>query len=178
MSATKNVPKERHAHDVRGMPCYAAVTPLAILLGPESLKNSVPNDDENCAIAQGCRVQLRTPYVSVGRYRTDLALPHPKGVTKSGYGDTLWAVIRFRNPPTALSVIVAADLEELDDERGVVVELLPPKPSERPGMRSERNKRFRESKGVNDGRGIAGGNGQDRLTLLGVRTLTGQRKRR
>lgn len=172
----KNVPTERYARDVAGMPCFAATRHLALLLGSENMANAIPADDENCAIAQGCRQQLKTPYVSVGRRRTDLAMPHPEGVRKHGHGSTRWAVIRFENPPSAVRVVIAADTGQLNGE-GVVVELRPPRPSVRPAAKHERNKRFRKSKGVNDGRGKAQGNGEDALTLAGVRNLAGQRRR-
>lgn len=174
-SNRRNVPRERYARDVAGMPVYAAKVGIAIMLGPEAIADAVPGDDENCAIAQGCRTQLQTPYVSVGRLRTDLAMPHPKGVVKRGYGDTRWAVIRFENPPSARRVVIAADTGQLNG-RGIVVELNPPRMSNRPGRPN--HTRDRRPKGVNDGRGVAKGRGQDKLTLLGVRNLSGQRRKR
>ncbi len=163
----KRVPTQRYPRDVEGFPVYAAVSPFAVLCGPESTKNAVPKDDQNCAIAKGCRTQLKTPYVSVGRRRTDLALPHPRGVVKRGYGSTKWAVYRFANPASAVRVIVAADTGKLDGT-GVVVELHPPRISDRPG-------RKRSGKHTGTGRKLKG-NGQDRLTLLGVRNLNGRRR--
>lgn len=168
-------PQERYAQDVHGFPVFAAESWFAVLLMPEAMANAIPADPEHCAIANGCRSQLQTPYVHVGRYRTDLALPHSKGVRKPGWGHHKWAIYRFKNPQAARRVIIAADTQTLDG-RGVVVELAPPKASDRPGRKRDKNKRFRQPKGVNDGRGVVGGNGQDELTLLGVRDLRGQRR--
>lgn len=162
-----DTPTQRYKTDVSGMPAYAAVSPFAILIGPESMVNAIPKDDENCAIAQGCRAQLKTPYVSVGRRRTDLALPHPRGVVKPGHGPTRWAIYRFENPESALRVIVAADTGKLDG-MGVVIELRPPRPSDRP---------TRKRSGAANGAGRKlKGRGQDRLTLMGVRNLNGRRR--
>lgn len=171
----KRYPTERYDRDVAGMPAYAAIKPFEVLLGPDSTMNAIPEDDENCAIALGCKVQLGTPYVSVGRSRTDLALPHPKGVIKPGYGTTKWAVYRFNNPASAVRVIIDADTGNLN-EGGVLVELMPPRPTTRPAEKKRQNTRFRENKGVEDGRGKVEKNGQDRLTILGVRNLTGHRR--
>lgn len=170
-------PRERYTRDVMGMPAFAAIDPFIILISADNMMGAVPQDDENCAIAKGCKEQLQTPYVSVGRSRTDLALPHPDGVVKPGYGSTKWAVIRFGNSSEARDVIIAADTGELD-EAGVVVTLVPSKPSLRPEAKKERNKLFREAKGVDDGRGRSDkGRSADSLTAMGVRLLTGQRKR-
>lgn len=170
------IPHERYDRDVMGMPVFAATERMAVMLSAENMHDAIPQDDENCAIALGCKRQFQTPYVSVGRSRTDLALPHPKGVVKPDHGDTKWAVIRFGNTSEARKVIIAADTGHLDEE-GVVVVLKPPRSSLRPEVKRERNKRFREAKGVNDGRGKKGESSPDALTLMGVRLLTGQRKR-
>lgn len=169
---------ERYDHDVAGMPCFSATAPFVVFIGRESMRNAVPADDENCAIALGCRAQLVTPYASVGRYRADVALPHPEGVRKTGFGNTLWAVVRFKLSPDALAVVIAADRGQLANaDDGVMVQLNPPRPSDTPSLKRKRNTRFRESKGVDDGRGRRRGEGQDALTVMGVRNLTGQRKR-
>ena len=167
-------PTDRYKKDVAGMPCYAAKTPMQIVLNTENLVNSVPADDEYCAIAAGCRTQLRTPYVSVGRRRTDLALPHPKGVVKPGHGDTKWAVVRFKNSAEALRVIIEADTGRLDTSQGVVVSLLPPKPSDAPGRTP------RSGKVSGRGRRLPGTGHplvEDRLTRMGVRNLSGSRRK-
>lgn len=164
-------PSKRYAKDVMGMPAFAAVTPIAVIIAPEHIADAVPQDDENCAVALGCRRQLGTPYVSVGRRRTDLALPHPKGVVKAGFGPTKWAVIRHENAPSCRRVIIKTDLEQWSDgESGIVVELVPPRSSDLPG-------RFRSGAANGKGRKL-NGTGQDRLTFLGVRNLNGQRKRK
>lgn len=175
MKQTK-YPTERYAHDVVGFPVFAANRPIVVLVGPESMAKAIPADDEHCAIAEGCRAQLQTPYVSVGRMRCDLALPHPKGVIKPGFGDTLWAIYRFELPPSARRLVIAADTGQLDG-LGIVVELSTPRPSCRPSQKQARNVQFRKAKGVRDGRGKSKGDGQDRLTLMGVRKLTAQRRR-
>lgn len=166
MKRMAKFPHERYAKDVAGMPCFAAIEPLKIYLGPESMANAVPRDPEHCAIAEGCRTQLQVPYVSVGRYRIDLAQPHPDGVVKPGFGEGKWAVIRHRASVEARAVIIEADTGQLD-YRGAQVNLIPPKPSDRPGRR-------RSGKVSGNGRRLAG-RGQDRLTLMGVRNLNGQR---
>jgi hypothetical protein len=166
---------ERYAYDVMGMPCFPASEKFQINVSRESMKGAVPQDDENCAIALGCKAQLQTPYVSVGRSRTDLALPHPDGVEKPGYGPTKWAVVRFGNTRKMKEIIVAADTGTLGEE-GALVTLLPPKPSLRPVEKRRRNKTFRTPKGVKDGRGIPNRD-PDELTAMGVRILTGQRRR-
>lgn len=164
-------PTSRYAQDVAGMPCFAAITPIGILLAPEHYRDAIPQDDENCAVALGCKRQLGTPYVSVGRRRTDLALPHPKGVVKPGFGPTKWAVIRHENAESCRRVVIKTDLRDWEpDEGGIVVELVPPRRSDLPG---------RKRSGTMNGKGRRlNGTGQDRLTFLGVRKLTGQRKRR
>jgi hypothetical protein len=169
-------PHERYDRDVQGMPAFAAVRDLEALLTPDNMRDYIAEDDENCAIALGCRRQFQTPYVSVGRSRTDIALPHPKGVEKPGYGSTKWAVIRYQNSPAARKVIIAADTGDLPDDESALVTLQPPKRSIRPALRRERNKQFREDKGVRDGRGKSQGRGQDTLSVMGVRSLTGQRR--
>lgn len=171
-------PHERYNRDVAGMPVFAAEESLTIILNSESMIDAVAEDDENCAIALGCRKQLQTPYVSVGRSRTDLAMPHPEGVLKPGYGKTKWAVIRFGNSESARQIVIAADTKSLNEE-GVVVKLLPHRPSLRPDVRRSRNMVSRIPKGIKDGRGKVKDktHGSDELTLMGVRTLTGQRRR-
>lgn len=174
----RTTPTERYDHDVKGMPVFAAAVPVAILLGADSMANAVPGDPEHCAIAEGCRVQLQTPHVDVGRYRTDLAMPHPRGVVKRGYGGTKWAVIRFRNPASARRVVIAADLGRLNGS-GVVVELMPPHKNECPAAKRVRNRnRVDTGRGETYSRNTRNvGRGQDALTLLGVRNLNGQRRR-
>ena len=167
-------PTDRYAQDVAGMPCFAADRDFHLFVGAESMKGNVPRDDENCALALGCRVQLQTPYVSVGRARTDIALPHGEGVVKPGYGSTKWAVIRFENSPGVRRVVIAADTGRLG-EAGAWVTFKPVRTSNRPGRPG--HTRDRKPKGVADGRGVPKGNGQDKLTLAGVRKLTGQRRR-
>lgn len=169
MTRDKDTPSERYTKDVNGMPCFAAKTAMQIFLGPESLKNAVAADDEACAIAQGCKIQLQTPFVSVGRRRTDLALPHPDGVVKQGYGNTKWAVIRFQNSAGAMRVIIAADTYTLNREDGVQVELLPPRKSDRP------DRTPRSGPVTGKGKKLAG-KGQNKLTLAGVRNLSGSRR--
>lgn len=170
MRRTKDTPTERYPKDVAGMPCYAAKTGMQIMVLPDALGGSIPADDENCAVANGCRNQLNTPYVSVGRRRTELALPHPDGVLKPGHGKTKWAVVRFENSESVRKIVIAADTGELDVEHGVVVELLPPRPSDGP------NRTPRSGATNGKGRRLAGF-GQDKLTLDGVRNLAGQRRR-
>jgi len=160
---------QRYARDVEGMPCYAAAASFMAVLLPENMKGSIPRDDRNCAIALGCRNQLGTPYVSVGRRRTLLALPHPQGVIQPGYGKRKWAVFKFENSPAAMRVIIAADTESLDIEDGVQVDLRPPRKTDRPG-------RKRSGRANGSGRKLKG-HGQDRLTVMGVRNLNGQRTR-
>lgn len=171
-------PTERYAIDVQGMPVFAAAEPLTLVLSPASMADGVPKDDENCPVALGCKQQLAAPYVSVGRHRTDIAMPHPKGVKKLGYGDTLWAVIRYENPRHgARRVVIECDLDELDRSQAVVVELKSPRPSARPdGKRKMRKRPVRKPQGKVPQRGRRGG--PDRLTQLGVRNLAGQRRRR
>lgn len=167
----RKVPTQRYTKDVAGMPCFAATTPIAIVLAPEHIADAIPQDDENCAVAIGCKRQLGTPYVSVGRRRTDLALPHPKGVVKRGFGPTKWAVIRHENAPSCRRVVIKTDLGQWEDGvGGLVVELIPPRSSDRPGRRRS---------GLANGAGRKlNGTGHDHLTFLGVRNLNGQRKRR
>lgn len=167
-------PTDRYTKDVAGMPVFAATEKFIFMLSPESMAKAIPRDDEHCAIAEGCRTQLRTPYVSVGRSRTDLAMPHPLGVKKPGHGETLWAVIRFANSKEAKDIVIAADTGKLGAE-GATVKLMPPRPSLFPAVKQERNKRFREGKGIKDGRGIKDKE-PDALTAMGVRTLIGQRR--
>jgi hypothetical protein len=171
-----DVPDEsrRYAKDVAGMPCYAAKVPMAFHVGPEAQAAAVPNDDERCAVALACKMQMRTPYASVGRRRTDVALPHPNGVIRPGFGDkekppTCWAVYRFENSAEALRMVIAADTGDLDGV-GTVVPLMPPRMSDTPGRR-------RSGKETGTGRKLKG-YGQDRLTLLGVRNLNSQRRRK
>lgn len=130
-----------------------------------------------CALALACRRQFASPYVSIGRSRSDIAMPHPQGVTKPGYGETLWAVIRFKNSPKAKEVIVAVDTGGATPT-GTVATFLPQKASLLPEVKRERNKRFRQNKGTRVGTksGVRKGV-TDHLTELGVRTLTGQRER-
>ena len=163
------IPHDRYHNDVMGMPCFAAEENMIINVSAESMAGAVPRDDENCAVALGCKAQLNSPYVSVGRSRTDLALPHPQGVQKPGYGKTLWAVIRFRNSRKVREIIVAADTGTLD-EGGAVVELSPARSSERQGARKKWNKaRAGKSRKDRD-------QNKDELTEMGVRILTGQRR--
>ena len=168
-------PTERYAQDVHGFPVYAAKEWLAVLIGPDAMLHAIPRDPEHCAIANGTRVQLSVPYVHVGRSRTDIALPHPYGVVKPGWGETRWAIYRYENPPAALRVIIAADTGKLDG-RGVVVELRPPRPTSRPEGKRHKNARSRTPKGHRDGRGQRQGYGEDALSLAGVRDLRGQRR--
>ena len=163
--------QRRYAQDVMGMPVFAADEKFTALIAAESMVGAVAKDDENCAIALGCKRQLQSPYASIGRSRSDIAMPHPQGVRKPGYGNTKWAVIRFANSQKAKDIIVAADTEALTDE-GVVVTLLPAHRSDYPGPRREMNRRLNKQKQANKKRDTA-----DELTLMGVRTLTGQRKR-
>jgi hypothetical protein len=167
-------PKDRYNNDVMGMPVFAAEERFVVLLSPESMRDAIPQDDENCAIALGCKAQLQSPYVSVGRSRTDLAMPHPEGIEKPGYVGK-WAVIRFANSQEARKVIVAADTGQLPDD-GAVVELLPAGESIRPMRRRQRNQADYSARKAKGGTGRAGPQSDD-LTLMGVRTLTGQRKR-
>jgi hypothetical protein len=161
------VPHERYRVDVMGMPCFAATEKFVINVSGESMVGAVPADDENCAIALGCKAQLHSPYVSVGRSRTDIALPHPQGVKKPGYGETNWAVIRFKNSRKARKIIIAADTDSLRPE-GAIVELLKPT-SDRPTVKQARNRKYDGSK--------AKKKKADDLTEMGVRILTGQRRR-
>jgi hypothetical protein len=175
--ARKRIPRERYDHDVSGMPVFAATEDLMVVLGSENMKNAVPQDDEHCALALACKRQFDSPYVSIGRSRSDIALPHPKGVTKPGYGDTLWAVIRFKNSPKAKEIIVAVDTGGAV-ESGSIATFLPQKASLLPEVKRERNRQFRVNKGTR--RGTRSGQRAgvvDHLTELGVRTLTGQRER-
>lgn len=163
-------PNKRYHNDVMGMPCFAAVEELTINVAAEHKKEAIPKDDQNCAIALGCRAQLRSPYVSVGRSRTDLALPHPLGVEKPGFGKTKWAVIRYKNSKGAREIIIAADTETLGDE-GEMVLFLPTTHDNLPDVKRGQNKVQRakpKSKKQSD---------SDELTEMGVRILTGQRRR-
>jgi hypothetical protein len=177
MTPKSSVPSRRYARDVAGMPCFAATAPLTVYIGPEHIEAAVPKDDMRCAVALACRDLMRTPYASVGRRRTDIALPHPQGVRQPGYGSATFAVIRYGNTDEVLEVVVAADvsdehpeqIEALADRGHLLVELQPPRPSDRPG-------RKRSGKANGKGRRLKG-YGQDRLTLLGVRNLNGQRRR-
>jgi hypothetical protein len=164
------VPHDRYHNDVMGMPCFAAEESFIINVSRESMVGAVARDDENCAVALGCKAQLNSPYVSVGRHRTDLALPHPQGVQKPGYGSTKWAVIRFKNSKKVRDIIVAADTDSLDDD-GAVIELLPTGKSERGAQKKKRN--IKNYKGTQKrDRNQA----KDELTEMGVRILTGQRR--
>lgn len=161
-------PRDRYNNDVMGMPCFAAEEKFIINVSGESMIGAIAQDDENCAIALGCKAQLQTPYVSVGRSRTDIALPHPHGVAKNGYGNTKWAVVRFKNSKAAKEVIVAADTGSLSEE-GAVVELLAAAKTDRPATKKTRNKAYDPKKKTQ--RPV------DDLTEMGVRILTGQRRR-
>jgi hypothetical protein len=169
------IPTQRYAKDVAGMPVFAATKEFLVMVSEENMKDSVPADDENCAIAKGCRIQLNTPYVSVGRSRTDLALPHPQGVKKPEYGETLWAVLRFKNSRSAREVIVAADTGGLTGEGGVTVELLPPNDDNSPAGRKAKNQRAQKKKRDRTKKSMDAT--PDALTAMGVRLLTGQRRR-
>jgi hypothetical protein len=171
-------PSSRYDKDVAGMPAFAAESDFQVFIGPDSMKGAIPKDDENCAIALGAKAQLKTPYVSIGRTRADIAMPHPQGVEKPGY-DGKWAVMRFKLTPGAKQVVIDADTDALDTKQGAAVMLRAQKPSLFPEMKRERNKRFRTTK-----KGQVGQSGKrhdltegDHLTEMGVRTLTGQRKR-
>jgi hypothetical protein len=170
------IPSERYDHDVMGMPVFAGNDPLMIVVGPNAMKNAVPEDDQHCAIARACGLQFESPYVSVGRSRTDVAMPHPKGVRKPGYGETLWAVIRFRNTPEAKAIIIAADTGNLAIV-GKTIRLVPFASYNRPATRRERNKMYRKPQGGRAPRMEAEDSRTDALTAMGVRTLTGQRDR-
>lgn len=163
------IPHERYGEDVQGMPCFAATEKFVINVSAESMTGAVAADDENCAIALGCKAQLQTPYVSVGRSRTDLALPHPQGVVKPGFGETKWAVIRFKNSTKAREIIVAADTDSLTAE-GQVIELLKTNSSDKPKNKKARNTTYDHAK--RNPKKAA-----DELTEMGVRILTGQRRR-
>lgn len=172
---------ERYTRDVEGMPVFAAAAPFAVYIGPEGMAGAVARDDQNCAIAQGCRTQLRTPYVSVGRFRTDIALPHSEGVTKTGFGTTKWAVIRFQNSNGARAIVIAADTDSIDRDfpEGAFVRLNSPKPSDLPSAKSEENKLRRNGPRAEprSTRPASGAKALDELTTMGVRTLIGQRQR-
>lgn len=179
MTTTAEYPTERYARDVAGMPAYAAVEDLWLFIAHESIAQSIPADDEHCAIAEGCRAQFQTPYVSVGRSRTDLALPHPNGVVKPGFGKTKWAVIRFDNPPSARALVIRADTDKsFRNEDGVMVKLTPPRRSTMPESKRMRNRRWRKTKRNPDGRGQGKRTnlGMDALTLAGVRNLSARRR--
>lgn len=165
------VPHDRYHNDVMGMPCFAAEEKFIINVSRESMVGAVARDDENCAVALGCKAQLNSPYVSVGRSRTDLALPHPNGVQKPGYGNTKWAVIRFKNSSKVREIIVAADTSTLDED-GAIVELLPTHQGERGVTKKKRNTAYNKA---NPGRKDTSKN-KDELTEMGVRILTGQRR--
>lgn len=175
--ARSRIPKDRYDQDVAGMPVFAAVEELLAVLSAENQKLAVPQDDEHCALALACKRQFDSPYVSIGRSRSDIALPHPQGVTKPGYGDTKWAVIRFKNSPKAKEIIVAVDTGGAVAE-GTIAKFLPQKASLFPEAKRERNKQFRTNKGTRVGTRSGKRAGVvDQLTELGVRTLTGQRER-
>lgn len=164
------IPHQRYHHDVAGMPCFAAEDTFIVHVPAEAMEDAVPQDDENCAIALGCKMQLNTPYVSVGRFRTDLALPHPQGVVKPGYGKTTWAVIRFQNSAAARKVIIDADTGDLDPN-GAMLELHAAATNALPKVQKARNKKKRATRKKNK---IDRSN---ELTEMGVRILTGQRQR-
>ena len=167
------VPNDRYHNDVMGMPCFAAEESFIINVSAESMIGAVAKDDEHCAVALGCKAQLNSPYVSVGRWRTDLALPHPHGVIKPGFGQTRWAVVRFMNSRKVREIIIAADTGTLGAE-GAVVELLPARKGQRPGARKEQNAvlhKRRAGKPKKDKN-----QAKDELTEMGVRILTGQRR--
>lgn len=173
-----SAPKERYGRDVAGMPCFAADVPIGLYISAENMRDAVPKDDENCAIALGCRQQLNVPYVSVGRSRIDIATLHPEGVPKPDHGG-LWAVVRYAITKEARDIVIAADLKQLDTTQGAFVKLNPPRASVRPAEKRERNKRWRHTprKAVDGrGRGVRT-QAEDRLTLMGVRNLAGQRVR-
>ena len=169
--AEMKIPHDRYQIDVMGMPCYAATEKLVVVTTFQDKRDGRPLDDEYCAAALACKRQLQSPYASVGRSRTDVALPHPKGVLKPGHGATLWAVQRFMNSIAARKVIIAADTGTLNDE-GEAIELLPPR-AEKPGNKKTRNVKDREN-ARKYGRKQAKA---DKLTEMGVRILTGQRRR-
>ena len=175
--ARRRIPRDRYDQDVAGMPVFAATEELMAVMSTENTKLAVPQDDEHCALALACKRQFDSPYVSIGRSRSDIALPHPQGVTKPGYGETKWAVIRFKNSPKAKEIIVAVDTGGVV-EPGTIATFLPQKPSLLPEAKRERNTQFRVNKATpgyqTSGRrkGVT-----DHLTELGVRTLTGQRER-
>jgi hypothetical protein len=129
---------------------FAAVEALTVVLDNENMSLAIPQDDEHCALALGCKRQFASPYVSIGRSRSDIALPHPEGVTKPGYGETLWAIIRYKNSPKAKEVIVAVDTGG-EVPAGTIVTFLPQKPSLLPEAKRERNKSFRTNKGTRVG---------------------------
>lgn len=166
------VPHDRYHNDVMGMPCFAAEESFVINVSRESMVGAVARDDENCAVALGCKAQLNSPYVSVGRSRTDLALPHPQGVQKPGYGSTKWAVVRFKNSKKVRDIIVAADTDSLDED-GAVVELLPTGKSDRVATKKKRNVAYNKA---HPGKKKDRDQNKDELTEMGVRILTGQRR--
>jgi len=171
------VPHERYDQDVMGMPVFAATEKLSIVISADDMKHAIAADDEHCALALSAKRQLASPYVSIGRARSDIAMPHPKGVRKPGYGDTLWAVVRHRNSPKAKEIIVEVDTGNAK-MAGQMAVFNPQKQSLLPEVKRERNKRFRTNKATpgyeTSGRrkGV-----KDALTELGVRSLTGQRVR-
>lgn len=167
------VPNDRYHNDVMGMPCFAAEERFIINVSAESMTGAVAKDDEHCAVALGCKAQLNSPYVSVGRWRTDLALPHPHGVIKPGFGQTRWAVIRFQNSKKVREIIVAADTGTLDAD-GAVVELLPARQSKRPKRVKATNAAVSAKRGKRPKRDR--NQARDELTEMGVRILTGQRR--
>jgi len=167
------IPTDRYAHDVAGMPCFAAVESLPVMVGQHSIEISIPGDDQHCAIAEACRAQLQTPYVSVGRSRTDIALPHPQGVKKPGYGDTLWAAVRHQNTDSALGLIIAADTGNLAEIVGQMVKFIPPHKENLAANKRRYNSIRKRGKGTTKKRKPP----IDNLTAVGVRNLTGQRQR-
>jgi hypothetical protein len=190
--ARTRVPSARYDHDVAGMPVFAATEPLQAVVSDQDMIKAVPTDDELCALALACKRQFASPYVSIGRSRSDIAMPHPEGVTKPDYGDTKWAVIRFRNSRKAKEIIIAVDTARKSPEpassttpsgptpmpTGTVATFLPQKTSLLPEVKRERNKQFRTNKGTRVGTKSGQRKGVvDHLTELGVRTLTGQRER-
>lgn len=168
------VPRDRYDQDRAGMPVFAAAEKFVVLITEENMKDAIPQDDEFCAVALGCKQQLNTPYVSVGRSRTDLAMPHPEGVEKPGRGNTLWAVIRFINSKEAREVVIAADTEGVEERGGVVLTLLPPNRSYSPDGVKKRNGHRKKKTSEERKQPTEQTN---ELTLLGVRSLTGQRQR-
>lgn len=171
-----NSKQHRYAEDIEGMPCFAAIETLKVVLRREHMQGAVPQSDTHCAIALGLKNQFGTPYVSVGRYRTLIAEPHSEGVVVPGFGATKWAVLRYHNSAQARAIIVEADTDPDFQKRdeGAVVLLLATHVTDRPANKRARNQIDQAVKGV----GAAKKREADDLTKMGVRILTGQRKRK